>query len=324
MGRYGTATSSKQRPASTRTPTCRACPGIVREARGSHPGFATQDHEPRRARASLIEPSVQVRELGGSTYEPAIGTLGRCSLHGLSHRALWAWCSSESGDRDDGPRVCVELVEVLADPGAGATVVGPPGEALVHDRRVGLDAPRPARPALPRLRARDLARPCRRRRHRRACVTPSGARSLVTFHSAIDSWVAVAPHPAAVEIAAVGADDDAAEVGVVVDVDGEPAPHLRPAPAARSPRLVAIAAGLPSSRVTSGVDPPVQRPPCSRWPLPTDWRVAASTSRHASRFWPSAPIAGVRASKMTSIESSPFSDLPSAVSRHRCIGSSIS
>src|SRR4051812_13708903 len=51
---------------------------------------------------------------------------------------------------------------------------------------------------------------------------------------------AVAPHPPAVEVATVGADDDAAEVRVVVDVDREPTPHLRSPPATRSPRLVAV------------------------------------------------------------------------------------
>ena len=54
--------------------------------------------------------------------------------------------------------------------------------------------------------------------------------------------LALGPHPAAVEIAGVGADADAAEVRVVVDVDREPAPHLRAAPTARAPRLVAVAA----------------------------------------------------------------------------------
>src|SRR5439155_24990738 len=55
---------------------------------------------------------------------------------------------------------------------------------------------------------------------------------------------AVAPDPAAVEIARLGSDADAPQVHVVTDVDREPAPHARPAPAARSPRLVAVAARL--------------------------------------------------------------------------------
>src|SRR6185436_15860216 len=51
----------------------------------------------------------------------------------------------------------------------------------------------------------------------------------------------VGPHPSAVQIAGFGADPDAAEMRLVVDVDREPAPHLRPAPPARAPRLVAVA-----------------------------------------------------------------------------------
>src|SRR3989442_13381722 len=51
----------------------------------------------------------------------------------------------------------------------------------------------------------------------------------------------VAPDPPAVEVARGGADADTAEVGVVADVDGEPAPHLRAAPPPGSPRLVAVA-----------------------------------------------------------------------------------
>src|SRR5205814_6195244 len=54
----------------------------------------------------------------------------------------------------------------------------------------------------------------------------------------------------------VGADADAAEVHVVADVDREPAPHARAAPAARSPRLVAIAARLDELVAhTVGLDP---------------------------------------------------------------------
>src|SRR5213078_539968 len=55
--------------------------------------------------------------------------------------------------------------------------------------------------------------------------------------------LAVAPHPAAVEVARLRADADAAEVRVVADVDREPAPHARPAPAPRPPRLVAAVVG---------------------------------------------------------------------------------
>ena len=43
------------------------------------------------------------------------------------------------------------------------------------------------------------------------------------------------------QVACVGADPDAAQVDVVTQVDREPAPHPRTAPAARSPRLVAVA-----------------------------------------------------------------------------------
>src|SRR5918995_1512381 len=62
--------------------------------------------------------------------------------------------------------------------------------------------------------------------------------------------LAVAPYPAAVQVAGRRADADAAEVHVVAHVDREPAPHLRAAPAAGAPRLVAVAAGR------RGVEPP--------------------------------------------------------------------
>src|SRR5207237_6612337 len=71
----------------------------------------------------------------------------------------------------------------------------------------------------------------------------------------------VAPDPAAVEIAGVGGDADAAQVHVVAHVDRAPAPHARPAPAARSPRLVAVAA-RPGELVAhaAGLDPPAPAP----------------------------------------------------------------
>src|SRR5262249_43770204 len=55
---------------------------------------------------------------------------------------------------------------------------------------------------------------------------------------------ALGPYPAAMEIAGIGTDTNSAEMRFVPDVDGEPPPHLRTAPTARTPRLVAIASRI--------------------------------------------------------------------------------
>src|SRR4051812_32138444 len=69
---------------------------------------------------------------------------------------------------------------------------------------------------------------------------------------------------------------------------------------------------------------PDHRPPCSRWPFPTDSRVCALDESVASLFWPSPPIGGVSASNVTSIAAVPFMLGPEAVRCHRVMGSSIS
>ena len=140
-------------------------------------------------------------------------------------------------------RVRVELVQVLADAVAGAAFVGPAGETFVDDRRVGPDAGRAGRHAehvgVELVDPAALVGGVHVRGGVRHAVVGDLARDLPLLDARV---LAVGPHPTAVQIAGVGADADAAEVHVVADVDREPAPHLRAAPAPRAPRLVAVAA----------------------------------------------------------------------------------
>ena len=91
-----------------------------------------------------------------------------------------------------------------------------------------------------------------------------------------------------------------------------------------------------SWRTPSTVSVPVQRPACSRWPLPTvPAAAAASADLGPPLGWPSVPMAGVMASKRTSsatgtgwVASSPrphgrACTVPSMVSCHDCSGSSM-
>ena len=107
--------------------------------------------------------------VGGGQPDPArrAGHDGHPILDVLHGRPLSSPAEATdpaSRDRDDRAGVGVELVEVLADAGAGAALVGPAGEALVDDRRRRLDAGRRrARRGRRRLPARACGRPCRGR-----------------------------------------------------------------------------------------------------------------------------------------------------------------
>src|SRR5690242_11859900 len=140
-------------------------------------------------------------------------------------------------------------MQILADAVTGSTVVVPTREALVHDRGVRSYAGRPGRHAknvgvefvhtpelVGRVHVRLLVR------HTVGCEL---ARDLPLADARMRP---VGPDPAAVQVAGIGADANAAEMRVVTDVDREPAPHLRAAPAARAPRLVTIAARLDERR----------------------------------------------------------------------------
>src|SRR6266849_7267108 len=160
-------------------------------------------------------------------------------------------------DGDDGTAVGVELVQVLGDAVAGAALVGPAREALVDDRAAAL---------LLVLDGRDAEEVGAQRVHPPALVAGAHVRHRVRqavgrelgahLPLADARRLAVAPHPAPVQVARPGADADAAEVHIVADVDREPAPHGGPAPAPRAPRLVAVAACL-AQRVADavGLDP---------------------------------------------------------------------
>src|SRR5437870_12679724 len=152
---------------------------------------------------------------------------------------------SGSLDRHDRTALRVELVEVLRDAESLAALVSPARQPLVQDRppaagfvRDTCDAqdvaPERVHAAVG-IGGADVRRPVRE-------AVGLELRPHVPRPDARDG--AVAPDPAAVEIARLGSDADATQVRVVADVDREPAPHTWPAPAARSPRLVAVAARL--------------------------------------------------------------------------------
>src|SRR5205823_378082 len=165
--------------------------------------------------------------------------------------------AAPSLDGHDRTAVRVELVQVLGDTVAGAALVGPAREPLVDER---------AAPAHRVRHRRDAQQIAAQRVHAPALVGGAHVRDRVRdlvgrelgahVPLADAARLAVAPHPAAVEVARLGADADAAEVRVVADVDREPAPHGGSAPAPRPPRLVAVAARL-AERVAHavGLDP---------------------------------------------------------------------
>src|SRR5947208_9917194 len=160
-------------------------------------------------------------------------------------------------DGHDGPPLAVELVQVLGDAVAGVALVGPAREPLVDERAPPAHLVRHRRHAEAVAAQRVHAPALVGGAHVGDRVGEAVGRELGADGPRADARrLAVAPHPAAVEIARLGADADAAEVHPVADVDREPAPHGGSAPAPRPPRLVAIAARL-AERVVHpvGLDP---------------------------------------------------------------------
>ena len=83
------------------------------------------------------------------------------------------------------------------------------------------------------------------------CVTSSSASSVPHAPFGHRGGPGAVPDPPPVEVAGLGAQADAPEVGLLPDVDGEPAPHLRAAPPPRAPRAVAVAVrAVPLVRLT--------------------------------------------------------------------------
>src|SRR5438874_7430224 len=153
-------------------------------------------------------------------------------------------------------------MEVLGDAVAGAPLVGPSGQALVDDRAPLTGAagqPVHAQHVAPQLVHTTALVGGPHVRHAVGEAVVGQLRAHVPFANA--RVLAVAPDPSSVEVARGGADADPAEVGIVADVDGEPTPHLRTAPAPRSPRLVAVAARVATELVPGATRLDPARPP---------------------------------------------------------------
>src|SRR5262249_34456906 len=151
------------------------------------------------------------------------------------HRAS----SLDRHERAAGP---VELVEVLGDPVALETLTRPAGEPLVDDGPPIVCLVRDAGDAEDVAAEGGHASPGIGRAQVDGSLREAIGGEVRRDVPAADArMLAVAPDPSPMQIARLGADPDAAQVDVVAQVDREPAPHARPTPAPRSPRLVAVA-----------------------------------------------------------------------------------
>src|SRR5262249_52567496 len=98
--------------------------------------------------------------------------------------------------------------------------------------------------------------------------------------------IAVFPNPAPMQVARLRTDADASKVHafterLAAEVDREPTPHRRAAPASRSPRFVAVAAGVgPLMTRAAGLEP--TRPPAGLFEMTLAHALARLDARAAA------------------------------------------
>src|ERR1700683_4245809 len=195
-----------------------------------------------RSKALVTREAPPERRRRARTRPPSCAPSAAASSSPLSLGAT----SAPLLDGDDRPPGVVELVQVLADAVAGAgdavgVVVGPAGQALVDHGAAGPpDVRHPPHVTAQLVGAALLVDHVEVHHAVRHPVVGQFGPDLPLGHRRSRRAV---PHPAPVQIPGVGPETDAAEVHVLAHVDGEPAPHLGAAPAARAPGAVTVPVG---------------------------------------------------------------------------------